>query len=153
MSWSFRPATTEDDALLRELYRTSRLDEVRGWGWGDAEVEAFLSQQWELERRTRPLQYPDAEHLIIVVAGRSIGRLLIDRSPERVRLVDMALLPETRDRGLGTDILNRIIDEARPRPVDLSVVPGGRPQRLCERLGFQHVGDPAPLQQLRRHTV
>lgn len=153
MSVTLRPATPEDDRLLGELYRTSRLDEVGAWGWPAEAVDAFLAQQWEAARRARPMQYPAAEHSIIELDGVAIGHVLVDRRDDALHVVDLALLPTARSRGVGTDVLRRVIAEAGRRAVELDVLPGSRAQQLYERLGFRTVGQPAPYQSLRLETV
>ena len=66
----------------------------------------------EVERRARPMEFPDADHHIIVVGGRDCGRVMIDRNPERILVVDIALLPEARSRCVGTQILRTLAEEA-----------------------------------------
>ncbi len=56
--------------------------------------------------------------------------------------ISLALLPEYRNQGLGTRLLETVILQARPRfpGLSLSVVESSPARRLYERLGFQKVG-------------
>lgn len=53
--------------------------------------------------------------------------------------LSIALLPEYRGRGIGTDLLKHLIDEARQiyPALSLSVSPGNPAVRLYKRLGFE----------------
>ena len=135
---TLRAATSEDAAFLRALYRAARADEVSAWGWGAAEAEAFLDMQGEIEQRSRSLQIPRAEHRVVLLEGRPVGRLLVDRRPEETEVVDIALLPEARGRGLGAALLGDLLrecDAGGPRVV-LTVRRGNRAEDLYRRLGF-----------------
>jgi ribosomal protein S18 acetylase RimI-like enzyme len=141
---TLRPASEADSAFLWTLYRASRLDEVKAWGWPDAQVDSFLQMQWQIERRARASQYPAADHQIVLDDARPIGRLLVDRTPERTLLVDIALLPDARGGAVGTRLLRALIDEASARavPLTLSVArDNGRAEKLYRRLGFTVVGE------------
>ena len=61
-----------------------------------------------------------------------------DNVPE----LSIALLPEFRGQGIGTELMNRIFEHARTLhpAVSLSVVETNPALRLYERLGFQRVG-------------
>jgi ribosomal protein S18 acetylase RimI-like enzyme len=142
---ALRAATPEDDAILWEIYRSSRAEEVRAFGWPDAQADAFLRMQWDIERRARAMQHPDADHQMLTLGGRTVGRVLIDRAKDHVLIVDLALLPDARARGVGSHILQTIIAEANVRrvPVRLSVMRNNPAGRLYRRLGFAVVGEDA----------
>jgi ribosomal protein S18 acetylase RimI-like enzyme len=142
-SIALRPVAADDAALLEALYRASRADEVAAWGWNDGQVEAFLEMQWQIERRARAIQHPNAEHRIVVLDGRAVGRLLVDRTSDEIRIVDIGLLPEARGRGIGTALLGDLIAEAEARAVRivLSVRRGNAAERLYRRLGFTVTGE------------
>ena len=56
--------------------------------------------------------------------------------------ISLALLPEYRNQGLGTRLLETVIALAKPRfpGLSLSVVESSPARRLYERLGFRKVG-------------
>lgn len=141
-SVTLRPATTEDETFLFELYRDSRAEEMAAWGWNEAQQHAFLSMQFRA-RNLSYSAYPNIEHSIILDAERPIGRLLISRMEDEIRLVDIALLAEARGRGIGakltSDLLARATSEAKP--VRLHVEKSNRALRLYQRQGFQIIED------------
>jgi len=143
--FALRPVVPEDSALLEELYRASRADEVSAWGWSEAQAEGFLRMQAQIEQRARAAQHPGAEHRIVVVDGRAVGRLLVDRPGDRLELVDIALTAEARGHGLGTALLRDLLLEAQTRgvPVVLRVRRGNRAESLYRKLGFAVTGEDA----------
>ncbi len=77
------------------------------------------------------------------VAGRNAGRLAVNRGTGELRIVDIALLPEHRNAGVGAALLRGICEEAAAagKPVRLSVLKSNRAQRLYARLGFVKTGE------------
>jgi len=141
-----RPAVEADGDFLRGLYTTTRLDEVAAWGWDAEQQESFLEMQFRAQRRAYQAQYGDADHQIILLGDRPIGRTVVARTGDEIRLVDIALLPEHRNRGIGTSLVTAVLDEASEtgRPVRLHVLELNPGARLYERLGFRVVGKDGP---------
>ena len=77
----------------------------------------------------------------ILVAGELAGRLYVHRREREIRIMDIALLPEFRGRGIGTKLLNEILMEGERtgRPVTIHVESFNPARRLYERLGFTRV--------------
>jgi len=137
----YRPATEEDLPFLFVLYATTRAEEMRAVPWSDGQKLAFLDMQFRAQKSHYEQYYCDAEHLVIEKDGAPIGRLYIDRAPDDIRIVDIALMPEARGGGIGTMLLREILDEgaASSRVVSIHVEHYNPAKRLYERLGFQHV--------------
>jgi len=87
--------------------------------------------------------YPDARFDLIELDGAPIGRLYVQRTSDEIRVIDIALLPECRGRGLGGALLQGILDEAGAtgRPVRLHVERWNPAQRLYRRLAFIECGE------------
>ena len=85
----------------------------------------------------------------MLLDGHPVGRLYVDVDDERVLIVDIALLPEHRGRGIGSALLAGVLAEADRRrlPTRLHVEPDNRAQRLYRRLGFG-VADPGAVYDL-----
>ncbi len=133
-----RTCGPEDDGFLLELYASTRQD-VAQWGWSAAEKETFLRMQFEAQRRAYQSQSPQADWRIILEGDRPIGRLIVEQRPREINLMDIALLPEQRNRGLGARLIQKVMERAAQLdlPVRLCVRkenPGAL--RLYERLGF-----------------
>lgn len=136
-----RPATAADEPLLRELFRSTRSLELALLPWDDAAKEAFVSMQLQAQRAHQQRQHPQARSEVVTVDGVPAGRLVVDRGADRVHLVDVALLPAYRGRGIGGQLLALLIAEAGALPVTLQVERDSRARRLYERLGFRVVAE------------
>ena len=132
-----REECDDDLPFLRELYASTRADELAQVPWPEAQKRAFLDHQFELQREQYRQHYVGAEWLVIERDGEAIGRLYLKRSSE-VRLMDVALLPALRGGGLGTRITQALLDwaDAQNLPVTLHVEPFNPAYRLYRRFGF-----------------
>ncbi len=140
-SVTLRPETPADEAFLFEVYASTRREELDALGWGHASRQAFLTQQFRAMQQGYRQGFPAAAFAVVLAEGRPVGRLVVDRSDEEIRIVDAALLPEQRNRGLGTALVKAVLEEAARahKPVRLRVLQGGRSAHLCERLGFRKI--------------
>lgn len=138
---SLRAVTPEDEEFLAEVYASTRSDEMERAGLPRAEARAFLRQQFEAQSRAYPLQYPGAEHSVVLVAGERAGRTWVWRTEEEILLLDVAFLPRFRGRGAGTRVLRSLQSEAGARrvPLRLHVSEGERVASWYRRLGFTTV--------------
>jgi ribosomal protein S18 acetylase RimI-like enzyme len=108
--------------------------------WEPGQKEQFLRAQCDAQRTEYEARFPDAEYDVIAVDGRPAGRLWIGRRGGEIRLLDIALLPEFRNRGVGEALLRRLIDEARRTGLPLRhmvFVLNTDAKRFYERLGFE----------------
>ena len=143
-----RPAVDTDAQFLRRVYAATR-DELALLDWSDDQKLAFLEMQFCAQDRHYHGHYPAAEYQVVLVAGAPAGRLYVDRTPDRILVLDIALLPEHRGTGVGTALLTGILDEARRTglPVVLSVETSNPAVGLYQRLGFRPTGPGAGLYQ------
>jgi GNAT superfamily N-acetyltransferase len=136
-------ATTDDDFLL-SVYASTRAAELAQAEWVEGQQEAFLKWQFDLQRREYDTRFPEAEYYLIMIDGQPAGRIWIGRDSEQIRLLDIALLPEFQNRGAGTLLLRRLIDEAERggKPLRHMVfVLNNEAHRFYERLGFRIIED------------
>ncbi len=132
----------EDEAFLFELYASTRQEELDAWGWPPEMRSAFLTLQFKASQGYHTA-FPDAEFQIVLLDGIDAGRLVVHRSPEELRIVDIVLLPQHRNTGIGSALLQRIFGEAAAtgKPLRLQVLKGSRAARLYHRLGFVQMGE------------
>jgi len=133
-----RPAAADDADFLFRVYASTRAEELTAFGWPAAMQESFLRMQFHARRQSYEMTYPEAAQTILLCDGTAAGAAIVWRSKDEIRLVDIALLPEHRNRGLGRTWIEGLIGEARKaaRPLRLSVLRGNPAARLYERLGF-----------------
>jgi ribosomal protein S18 acetylase RimI-like enzyme len=143
LSARLRPCAPEDREFLVAVYGSTRADELAMTGWADAEIDDFVRMQFDLQDRHYSAAYPDAERSVILAGGREAGRLYVHRDDDEIRVLDIALLPEFRGRGVGGELLTDLLAEASmvALPVRIHVEPGNPARSLYERLGFVEVGE------------
>lgn len=132
----------EDEALLFAIYLSTRRDEFAALGWDEGQLQTFLRLQFQAQRLSYQTQYPDANHRIILHAGESIGQIMIAQRAEGILLVDISLLPQHRNAGVGTSMIRQL--QASGDPVRLHVFQSNPARRLYERLGFRVTGEAPP---------
>jgi ribosomal protein S18 acetylase RimI-like enzyme len=140
-----RRITDADLPFLADVYASTRHEELSVVPWTDEQKAAFLRWQFDNQHQYYRQYYPHCEFLIVEKPDGSspqrIGRLYVDRWPEEIRLVDIALLPAFRGAGFGGALLQSILAEgaASGRAVSIHVEANNRALGLYQRLGFQHV--------------
>lgn len=140
-SIGLRPATTTDDLFQYRVYASNREEEFRHIDWEENQKEALLAMQFHVQGAAYRQGFPGSGYEIILFDDQPIGRLFVHRGPEVIRVVDIGLLSEYRNRGLGGALLEAMLDEAAEsgQPVRLHVESSNRAVRLYERLGFRPI--------------
>ncbi len=136
---TLRVALPEDVAFLARLYGDTRRREVSAWGWPAEQQEWFLQMQFDAQRRSYLSSFPDALDRIALRDDAPIGRILTHHETSSMRLIDIALIEEQRQQGIGTRLLRNLIQECQERncPLRLQVAQGNPAMRLYQRLGFE----------------
>jgi ribosomal protein S18 acetylase RimI-like enzyme len=151
-SVTLRAAVPEDEPFLFNVYASTRADEMAAWGLDAAQQEAFLRMQFRAQQATYGMQYEAADHRIIMRDHEPVGRILVNRTEEEFLLVDIALLAEYRNAGIGSQLVRDLQREAAQAgvPVNLHVLRSNvAAARLYERLGFKGVGGDSVYAQMR----
>jgi len=137
-SISVRPVTVDDEEILLEIYKSSRGDDLRGLGWAEDRISEFLGMQYEAQQNFYESEYKRATDEIVLWKGEPAGRLIVERREHEIRCIDVALLPEHRNRSIGSFLIQKLQDEARreKKPLRLQVIRFSRAVNLFERRGF-----------------
>jgi ribosomal protein S18 acetylase RimI-like enzyme len=139
-----RAVTENDDHFLLSVYASTRADELSQAEWAEGQKEMFLRWQFDLQRREYDGRFPDAAYNVILVDQQPAGRIWVGSDDEQIRLLDIALLPEFQNRGVGTSLLRRLIDQAAQAGKVLRhmvFVLNNNAERFYERLGFTIIED------------
>ena len=144
---SLREATPEDETFLLEVYASTRMEEFEGLGWSDEQKQAFIKMQFLARERC----YPRVDNRIILLNGRPVGRILVDRGDTCILLRDIALLTEFRNRRFGSRLIQDLMQEATAagKPIQLHVMASSPAARLYERLGFCQTGGDATYLEMK----
>ena len=135
-----REVLPDDEHFLRELYHSTRIDEVKAFGWNEGEQTSFLDMQFRMQQGSYKMQFPNAEQRIILCDGEAAGRLIIDRSEADLSLTDIAILPAFRRRGIASRLIKQLQTEAPS--IKLSVdKQNDAARRVYEKHGFVITGE------------
>lgn len=134
-----RPATLEDYGELVAVYASTRAEELAQVPWPDELKQAFCRMQYDAQKADYDQRYPDPQYDLILLEGRTAGRIWIGRDEELIHMLDISLLPWAQGQGIGTALVLRLIEEARAsgrRLRHMVFVMNEGARRLYERLGF-----------------
>jgi len=145
MEWQLRPASESDRAFLYALHCGTMREVIeRTWGWDEN------WQQTDFARR-----FSEYAVSVIEIDGQPGGGLWLELTPEKLHIVELQLLPEMQGKGIGTAVVQRVIEQGANQgvPVTLSVVRANPlAKRLYERLGFEVCGHEPPFIHMRHNT-
>jgi ribosomal protein S18 acetylase RimI-like enzyme len=144
MDYRLRVATPADEAWQIAIYAGTRADEMALTGWPRAQCEQFVAMQHRAQQQHYAQHFPRSVCQLILVGDEVAGRLWVDERPSGLHILDIALLPAWRGRGIGTHCLQAL---ARGRALSIQVEIHNPARRLYERLGFRASGEPQGLYQ------
>ncbi|MBF0621634.1 MAG: GNAT family N-acetyltransferase [Magnetococcales bacterium] len=153
-----RPLEEEKDLLfLQYLYDTTRHWEMvqiqQAENWTTGEIIAFLINQFTLQHRQYMDNYPKAEHHIIECNSLPIGRLYVETQKHEIRIIDIALVPEYQQQGIGGRLIQRALKrgENLGLPVSIHVENNNPAMTLYQRLGFKKIDEVGIYHLMRWH--
>ncbi|MBF0296435.1 MAG: GNAT family N-acetyltransferase [Magnetococcales bacterium] len=109
--------------FLATLHRQSR-DDLWLIDGPEEFIRMVIDQQRDMQTTGYEKNHPDAMDLVIEKLGVSIGRVRVSFMEREVRVLEIALLPEARQKGFGTAVL-RALQQAATRvmtPLTLCVM-------------------------------
>lgn len=138
---TLREATDADENFLRVVYASTRAQELAAVPWNDEQKSAFVNMQFDAQHSHYHSQFPEARYQVILSGSDPIGRIYILRDEDAIRILDVTLLLDRRNSGIGTKLIGELIDEANQSGKALQIwVEDFNPStRFFERLGFSKV--------------
>ncbi len=142
-SLTFRPITDADLPFLKLLYASTRQAEMESVPWSKQEKEQFLESQFDAQHQFYQQQFTDASFDLIALDEQPIGRLYLDQREDEIRIIDIALIPEQRGKGIGGQLLRDVLDQATNagKMVRIHVEKNNPAMNLYQRLGFSKQED------------
>ena len=140
-SVELRDAEPADEPFLRDVYASTRADELAVVPWTDEQKRLFTDHQFHAQDVYYKEHYEGATYDVVLVDGEAAGRLYVARWATEIRIMDIALLPAARGGGVGTHLLESLLEEgaATGRRVSIHVERMNPAMRLYERLGFHPI--------------
>lgn len=94
-----------DEPFLRRLYRSTREEELAATAWPETIKQSFCDSQFDLQHADYVRRHPGGEFLVLRAGSEPVGRLYLDTIGESVHVIDIAVLPAWRGRGIGSSLL------------------------------------------------
>jgi GNAT superfamily N-acetyltransferase len=143
VSISLRDVTPQDEDFLRAVYACTRAQELAMVPWTEEQRQAFLRSQFDAQDQYYRQQYPATSFQLILEAGQPVGRLYVLREEGSIRILDITVLPEHRNRGIGGYLIRGLIEEADRNSQAVSVwVEQVNPSlQIFQRYGFSVIAD------------
>ncbi len=139
---TLRPERDEDRDFRYRLFCDLRQPEL-ALVLPPAAFDQIMRLQFQAQTASYKNDFPAAQFDIIELDHRPLGRIVVDRPGHMIYIVDQAIVPEQRNKGIGTTIMRALMHEAAAAglPVRLKVASQNDPSmRLYERLGFVSIG-------------
>ncbi len=130
---TLRPARPDDYEFTKQIYyETMRWIIERLFGWDQEREDKKFAAQFKLE-----------EVRIITADGRDVGWIQTLPLEDSLYLGQLYVVPALQRRGIGTEVLTRLIAEARGqgKAITLSVVKINPARKLYENHGFRITHD------------
>ena len=140
---SLRPVLPEEEKFWRKVFFDSRKEYFSLLNLPENELNLLLEMQFQAQNTDYRQNFPQAENDVILSDGFPVGRVIISNEHNDLHLIDIAVLSEYRNLGIGTEILHWLFDESRRTNLTIRfyVEKENRAFRLYERLGFRVVAD------------
>lgn len=146
-----RPAEPADQAFFTELYRSTR-DELLALIADPRYIDGIIAMQHQAQLAAYRNSYPDALYQVLELDGLAAGRLVTASVAGALRVVDIAVLPAMRGRGVAGEALCRLQRQAAQQGRDLTLAvrrDRAVARRLYAALGFVPESEDAVNLQLR----
>ena len=138
-----RPTGATDKAFLFRVFCSAQEGKFGSLSLPAVEKEQLLRMEFTAQLGQYHDQYPDADFNLLIVDDIPVGNFYAQYGPEEFVLIDITLLPEQRNSGVGTQLVRDLIAKANAarKPLHAHVLKANPAWRLWQRLGFRWVED------------
>lgn len=142
MQVELRTACDQDEPFLFRLFCSIREPDFSFLS--EAERRAILKIQYAAAQRSVCMNWPHAQHMIVTKDDRPVGRFSTARSGNELHLIEIALLPEHQNQGIGRFLMEMLVKEAKDnhaQRIRLNAYRSSRVVQFYQRSGFAIVND------------
>ncbi len=136
-----RPVEEKDTAFIEAVYRSTREAELNLTNWSEYQKSAFINMQSTAQLTDYKTKFPGARFQVIIYNKKDAGRFFTCETEDDIRLLDITILPEFIGKGIGTNLLHRLIQRSNKvqKKISLHVIASNPALKLYQRLGFVHI--------------
>ncbi|WP_297417475.1 GNAT family N-acetyltransferase [Clostridium sp.] len=137
---SLQKVKLEESEFLLKIFKESNPELLYICGLGEEEKRVILLQQFTIETKQLMQIYPNAEFNIVMLNEEPIGKLYINYGKTADRIIEIALLEEYRGRGIGKELIEIVIKNAKKAGKNVRLQVAWFNQNaygLYKKLGFQ----------------
>lgn len=143
---AMRPVKLPDDeSFLKQVYFGTRTEDAAALSvLGAEQVQHLLEMQYKAQILQYAQDFPNAVYSVILFNEKQVGRLITSENEQEICGVDLAILPEFRNQGIGTNVLyNFLIKKSAEtnRIFTFQVLKTNRAIKLYDRLGCKITAD------------
>ena len=130
-----RQAITNDADFVFDVKKSGHSQDGSLWSWEDG-----------IQRDLFRLAFLPEAFTVIQMDSHNVGVLTIEETPTELWLHEIYLLPNYRNQGIGTAVIQEMCARADRKniPLKLQVLKTNPAQHLYERLGFKVVDETDP---------
>jgi ribosomal protein S18 acetylase RimI-like enzyme len=135
---TLRPIRANDQEFLYRLFYSVHAEKLQLVPLSAEEKTQLVELMYQGFTQHYGSLAPVSDDRLILLNNESIGRMILLQMREEIRLADLAILPEYRQRGIGSALIGQVQTESTmsKRPVRLQVARFDRALGLYRRLGF-----------------
>jgi GNAT superfamily N-acetyltransferase len=140
---TYQSQSAEDLAFLRQLYASVKLDELGNSGWNESQKIAFIDTQFDAQQRFYS-QHQNASFLLVLYKNHPVGRVY-PTGQQALVLIDMSLIKGFRSQGLGSLLMQSVIEKARQHrlAIELNIDKMNPSLKWYLRMNFQLIEERA----------
>ena len=105
--------------------------------------KASMPSPWSRELFEEELKRTAAHYFVVEAEGRVAGYMGYWEAPQEAHIINLAIAPDFRGRGLGREMIEKCVEFARKRGARLATLEVRESnlaaQRLYERCGFKFI--------------
>ncbi len=132
--YSLRMPDASDYEFLKRVHHVTLRDHVsKIWGWENSAQDEFFKEDFD-----------SGQIRVLDAFSESVGYMQLKLDSGALHLVNILILPEFQNRGIGTEVIKNLITESEKdgRVLKLGVFKiNERARKLYESLGFKTYGE------------
>ncbi|MCX6205013.1 MAG: GNAT family N-acetyltransferase [Bacteroidetes bacterium] len=127
-----------DQPFLEQVYYSTREEDLKQTNWSEQQKQQFIIMQFMAQKSDYERKFPNALQQLIYYKNQAAGRLYTNEMENNIHIIDIALLPQYRNKGIGQSLLKQLIVKAKEqqKTISLQVIKTNPAKHLYTRLGF-----------------